>query len=72
MHESGFIVFAGEICDDEFGIVNKGDGGKGGEEFGDGGGECCVHIVSLDDGEQDGTDAYPEHGTETAALGDAL
>ena len=72
VHKGSFGVFVGEVCDDDFSIIDKGDGGGGGKEVGDGGGECCAHIVFLDDGEQDGTYAYPEHWAEAAALGGAL
>ena len=72
MHE-GFlgVSFIG-VCDDDLGVIHKGDGGECCEDFGDGGGETCTHVVLFDDGEEDGTYADPEDRAETASLGCAL
>ena len=72
MHEGCLGVSFVGVCDYDLGVVHKGYGGEGCEDFGNGGSETCTHVVFLDDGEEDGTYADPEDRAETASLSCAL
>ena len=72
MHEGFLGVSCSGVCDDDLGVIYKGDGSECGEDLGDGGGETCTHVVFLDDGEEDGAYADPEGRAEAASLSCAL